>query len=174
RLSFFEQGLVVLAMKGAGATVQKKLILPPDAVAAYTKNLTKAAVDAVPASALSTPMFDRRASLRVYDKDAHFAELRFDPIAALPKKGNDWVLPLQDLLRALSEDRTVTNTIAGYEPKAGDHLVGDDRKTWEVTRVIPDGDMVVLRCLTEPTTIYVAKKDLYNYFIGSRAAAASR
>jgi hypothetical protein len=27
---------------------------------------------------------------------------------------------------------------------------------------------VELRCLSQPTTIYVDKKDLYNYFIGSR------
>jgi len=43
-------------------------------------------------------------------------------------------MPLQDLLRAISEDRGVTSTLPNYDPKVGDELVADDRKTWREIR----------------------------------------
>ncbi len=94
----------------------------------------------------------------------------FDPAAALPRVMNDEITPLRDLLRAITEDRTVTNSVAGYMPKEGDELVGDDRKVYRVMRIMNDS-IVELRCLSQPTTIYVAVKDLYNYFIGTTGAA---
>ena len=59
----------------------------------------------------------------------------------------------------------ITN-IAGYEPKLGDELVGDDNKIYRVERIIEDKQVVQLRCTTQPTVIFVAKRDLYNYFVG--------
>jgi len=56
-------------------------------------------------------------------------------------------------------------------PKAGDQLVGDDKKVYKVIRVVND-KFVELRCLSQPTTIYVDVKDLYNYFIGTPGAAS--
>jgi hypothetical protein len=94
----------------------------------------------------------------------------FDPAAVLPKTMNDQVLPLQDLLRAMYEDRGITNTVAGYIPAVGDQLVADDRKVYRVNRVI-ENRIVELKCINQPTIIYVAIKDLYNYFIGTTGAA---
>jgi hypothetical protein len=168
RLSFFEGGLVVVKMTGAGGTIRKKLIIPPDAIAEYLRFASVETLRRVSSNAMMPPAPDRRGMLRVYDADGSVVEKFFDPIGVLPQALHDQIAPLEDLLRALSEDRTVTNTVANYEPKVGDQLVGDDRKTWRVQRIMDEGNIVELRCLSQPTTIYVAKKDLYNYFIGSR------
>ncbi|HEY4641245.1 MAG TPA: hypothetical protein VII75_07855 [Thermoanaerobaculia bacterium] len=167
RLSIFERGLVVISMNGAGGLIRKKMIIPDDALTAYLKVVNSANLGQVAQHELSPATGTTSAQLRVYANDGQFVERRFDPTSALPKPLQDEVLPLQDLLRTMSEDRTVTNTIAGYDPQVGDELVGDDRKTWKVVRVIEESNIVVLHCTTDPTTIYVGKKDLYNYFIGA-------
>ena len=170
RLSIFEGGLVVISMNGAGALIRKKMIIPDDALGAYRKAVNPASLAQVYQRELSPATGTTSAQLRVYGDDGLFVERRFDPTSALPKTLQDEVLPLQDLMRAMSEDRTVTNTIAGYDPQVGDELVGDDKKTWKVVRVIADSNVIVLHCTTDPTTIYVGKKDLYNYFIGAAPA----
>jgi len=167
RLSIFEGGLVVISMDGAGALIRKKMIIPDDALAAYRKVINAANLAQVHERELPVATGTESAQLRVYDETGQFVERRFNPVSAIPKPLQDEVLPLQDLLRAMSEDRTVTNTVAGYEPQVGDELVGDDKKTWKVVRIIAESNIVVLHCTTDPTTIYVGKKDLYNYFIGA-------
>lgn len=170
RLSIFEGGLVVISMNGAGGLIRKKMIIPDDALAAYRKAVNASDLEQVRQGELAPATGTASAQLRVYANDGRFVERRFDPTNAIPKGLQDQVLPLQDLLRAMSEDRTVTNTVAGYDPQVGDELVGDDKKTWKVVRVIADSNIVVLHCTTDPTTIYVGKKDLYNYFIGAAPA----
>jgi hypothetical protein len=170
RLSIFEGGLVVVDARGAGGTIRKKVIIPPDALESYLHAISPAALTAVHDRELTAPRDTRRALLRVYDAQQHFVERQFDPMARLPKTLSDQIVPLQDLLRALYQDRTVTNSVAGYMPKAGDQLVGDDKKVYEVTRVVSD-KIVELHCLSQPTKIYVDVKDLYNYFIGKPGAA---
>jgi len=167
RLSIFERGLVVISMSGTGGLIRKKMIIPDDALAAYLKVVNAASLAAVPERDLPSATGSTSAQLRVYDDTGQFVERRFDPTAAIPKALQDEVLPLQDLMRAMSEDRTVTNTVAGYDPQVGDELVGDDKKTWKVVRIVAESNIVVLHCTTDPTTIYVGKKDLYNYFIGA-------
>ncbi len=171
RISLFEGGLVAISMNGAGGTIRKKMIIPQDALTAYLKMINATNLAAVQERSLPNATGSASAQLRAYDDRGAFVERRFDPTAALPKPLQDQVLPLQDLLRAMSEDRTVTNTVAGYDPQIGDQLVGDDKKTWKVVRVIADSNIVVLHCTTDPTTIYVQKKDLYNYFIGAAPKA---
>ena len=168
RLSIFEGGLVVVDVRGAGGPIRKKVILPPDALESYLKSV--ASIASLQQSALPSPRDDRGAFLRVYSGPHQFTERVFDTVAALPKALNDRVSPLRDLLRAITEDRAVSNTIAGYVPKEGDQLVGDDRKVYRVIRVM-NNSIVELRCLSQPTTIYVEVKDLYNYFIGTTGAA---
>jgi hypothetical protein len=167
RLSIFEGGLVVVSMRGAGGVIQKKLIIPADALATYRRAVDAAKLAAIDEQSLPVATGTASALLRVYDDGGHVVERRFNPTAALPKPLQDQVLPLEDLLRSISEDRTVTNSVANYEPKVGDRLVGDDKKTWRVERIVPDAGIVVLHCVDEPTSIYVSKKDLYNYFIGA-------
>jgi len=163
RVSIFEGGLVVVNMTGA-ATIRKRMLIPPDALTAYTAHTSAKSLRTVDAQSLVPAEVARRSQLRVYDEDGTYVERVFHPGRILPKPLADQILPLRDLLRAISEDRDVTSSIAGYEPQAGDELVADDHKIYRVTRVV---DLVVeLRCLTVPTTIYVAKKDLSQYFIG--------
>lgn len=167
RISLFERGLVIVRMTGAGATLQKKLIIPEGAVERYLRLASPAALRAIRDSDLSAPQDERRAFLRLYDKDGTVVERVFDPARVKPKRLDDQVGPLEDLLRAISEDRMVSSTVAGYEPKVGDELVGDDGRVYRVERIIAEGEGVVqLRCTTQPTLMYVAKKDLYNYFVG--------
>jgi hypothetical protein len=170
RLSIFEGGLVVVESRGPGGTIRKKVIIPPDALTSYLHAISPTALAAVHSGELSRPRDTRRALLRAYDGQMNFVERQFDPMATMPKTLSDQVMPMQDLLRAIYQDRAVTNSVAGYMPKVGDQLVGDDKKVYQVTRVVSE-KIVELRCLSQPTTIYVDVKDLYNYFIGTPGAA---
>lgn len=167
RISFFENGLVVVRMTGAGGTIQKRVIIPSDAAKKYLDLASVEKIDHIAGSQLSDPHDNRFAQLRVYKaKELGYVERTFDPAGAQPKILHDALMPLQDLLRAISEDRAVTSTLPNYDPRVGDELVADDRKTWRVERIITNGDIVQLRCTSAPTVMYVAKKDLYNYFVG--------
>lgn len=170
RLSLFEGGLVVINVTGAGATIRKKLIIPDDAVKIYLKATSFPLLSNVRPANLVAPRDGREGRLRVYDDAGTFVERTFDPAAVLPKAMNDQVLPMQDLLRAIYEDRGITNSVAGYIPAVGDELVADDRKVYRVVRVI-ENRIVELKCINQPTIMYVGVKDLYNYFIGTTGAA---
>jgi len=170
RISLFEGGLTVVDVTGAGATIRKKLVIPPDALTSYTKGTTANALKKIPQETLVAPADGRRATLRVYDENGEPVERQFDPAAVLVKSMEDQVRPLQDLLRAIYEDRGVTNSVANYAPQPGDELVDDARKVWRVFSVIND-KIVVLDCKTEPTRVYVDVHDLGNYFIGKPGVA---
>jgi len=171
RLSIFEGGLVVVESRGAGGPMRKKVIIPADALAIYLRSVSTTALAAVHGDELNKPRDTRRALLRVYDPKMNFVERQFDPMARMPKTLSDQVVLMQDLMRAIYLDRAVTNSVAGYMPNVGDQLVSDDKKIYKVTRVV-SGKIVELRCLSQPTTIYVDVKDLYNYFIGTPGAAS--
>jgi hypothetical protein len=171
RLSIFEGGLVVVEVRGTGGTIRKKVIIPDDALHNYLHSISPAALASVHDSELSKPRDTRRSLLRAYDAQQNFVERQFDPMATMPKALSDQVVPLQDLLRVIYQDRGVTNSVAGYMPKAGDQLVGDDKKVYKVVQVMNE-KIVELRCMSQPTTIYVDVKDLYNYFIGTPGAAS--
>lgn len=168
RISFFEGGLVVVKMTGA-ASIRKKVLIPDDALAAYLRATTPATLGAIDPFSLPAPEPDRRALLRVYAEDGTHTERVFHPNRVLSKQLSDQIEPLRDLLRAISEDRGVTTSIANYEPKPGDELVADDHKVWRVARIVEGAGVVELQCLDVPTVMYVAKKDLHLYFIGARA-----
>jgi hypothetical protein len=169
-ISFFEGNLVAIEVSGGGATIRKRVILPQDAWHNYTSAITGQRLSAIRPDSLVKPQDGRRGALRIYDAPAHFVEREFDPISTLPKRLADQVNPLQDLLRAIYQDRMVTNSVANYAPKEGDELVGDDSRIWRVKRVIQD-KIVVLECSNQPITIYVDVHDLYNYFIGKPGTA---
>lgn len=168
RVSIFEGGLVVVNMTGA-STIRKKLILPPDALENYTKAISAEILSRIDQRELSPAEAERRSLVRIYTTDGKFVERSFNPTRLLPKDLNDCIAPLRDLLRAVSEDRYVTSSVAGYEPKEGDELVGDDQQVYRVMRVIPGSDVVELKCLDAPTTIYVTKSDLHLHFVGANA-----
>lgn len=172
RISLFEGGLTVVRMTGAGTTIRKRVILPTDAFNVYLKTASSEALAAIHPESLKPPAPQRTGLLRVYKPEGTFVERMWDPNRPLPKSLTQQIAPLQDLLRAISEDREVTNTIARYEPKVGDELVADDRRTWRVERLMPKGaqTIVELRCLGQPRSMYVEKKDLYQFFIGAAGA----
>ncbi len=167
RISIFEGGLVVVNMTGA-SSIRKKVIIPADALEAYMKAASIEVLGKIDQKSLAAPKPTRRAQLRVYDKEGAFVERVFDPGHVLPKTLHRPISPLRDLLRAISEDRDVTSSVAGYEPKPGDELVADDQKIYRVIRVAEPNGVVELKCLSAPTTVYIAKKDLHQYFVGAR------
>jgi len=171
RISFFEGRLVTIDVTGSGATIRKRILLPDDAFKSYTTSITAANLAAVRAGALAPPRDGRRAALRVYDGPDHFVEREYDPMSTPPKALSDRVVAMQDLLRAIYQDRSVTNTVSNYAPKEGDELVGDDSRVWRVKRVIAE-KIAVLECVTQPMTMYVDVHDLHNYFIGKPRTAA--
>src|SRR5687768_9135611 len=167
RVSIFEGGLVVVNMTGA-TTIRKKLLIPEDALQSYVAAISAESLGAISQDSLVPPDPTRRSLLRVYQENGRFVERSFNPSRVLPKPLNDQITPLRDLLRAVSEDRSVTSSVANYEPKAGDELVADDQKVYRVMRVVDGAGVVELKCLDAPTTIYVVKKDLHLYFVGRR------
>jgi len=170
RLSFFEGGLVCVHMKEAGADIQKKLLLPEESAKGYLAHFSPARLNEMPADMFAFgSLGQRKGTLRVYSGD-RFDERSFDPSGALPKAFSDLIMPLEDFLQTISDASRIANRITGYQPRVGDHLVGDDRSTYEVVRIFGDDSVIELRRDNQPTTIFVAKKDLHNYFIGSRKA----
>jgi hypothetical protein len=170
RISIFEKGLVVVRLNGAGgATMLKRVIIPDDALKSYMKSASPEKLASVHKKDVTAPSERRRSLFRLYGDAGNPVELAFDPVGVVPKTLADELRPIEDLLRAISEDRSVTNTIADYQPKVGDELVSDDRKTWRVDRVM--GDVIELHCVGQPTIVYVSKHDLYNYFVGKRVAS---
>jgi hypothetical protein len=169
RLSMFDGGLIVVAMSGAGGTMHKKLLIPADALAAYRKAAAPEKLALIRKEDVSKPDTVRHSLLRIYRDDGTYVELQFDPSGAVPKTLADEIRPLEDLLRVISEDRTVTSTVAGYEPAVGDELVGDDQRIWRVERIRESG-VIELHCVGQPTVVFIDKHFLYNYFIGKRAA----
>lgn len=168
RVSIFEGGLVVVNMTGA-ATIRKKLLIPENALKSYVAAISAGALGTIDQASLVAPEPTRRSLLRIYEADGRFVQRSFNPTRILPKPLTDQITPLRDLLRAVSEDRSVTSSVAGYEPQPGDELVADDSKIYRVTRVVDGADVVELKCLGAPTTIYVSKKDLHLYFVGRRS-----
>jgi len=152
RVSLFEGGLVIVNMTGP-ATIFKRVIIPPDALAAYAKAASATSLRTVDQNMLAPPEAERRSQVRVYeDSGGKYVELVFHPGRVLPKALVDAIAPLRDLVRAISEDRQVTTSLAGYEPQEGDELVADDHNVYRVARVMND-TVVELKCLTAPTTI---------------------
>jgi hypothetical protein len=168
RISIFEGGLVVVKMTGA-AGIRKKVLIPEDALKAYVSTATAKNLRAVDQQSLPDPDLNRRCLLRVYDADGTYVERVFHPNHVLSKQLTDQIEPLRDLLRAISEDRGVTTSIANYEPKPGDQLVADDHKVWTVQRVVDGAGVVELSCEDAPTVVYIAKRDLHLYFMGAKA-----
>jgi len=170
RLSIFEKGLVVMRMTGAGGTTMfKRVLIPDDALKAYLKSASADALAHVNKQDVSPPDTNRRSLLRIYRPDGEHVELTFDPVGVIPKTLGDQIHPIEDLIRAISLDRTVTSSVADYQPKVGDELVSDDRKSWRVERVM--NNVVQLHCIGQPMIIYVDKKDLANYFVGKPVAS---
>ncbi len=166
RISIFQNGLAVLHLKGAGATIRKRMILPDDAMKSYHQNFSAATLDALPPELPGSPTRTDYASIRITN-DGKAVERRFGTRVILPLRLDRMRAVLQDLIRAMAIDREVTNPITGYVPSLGDRLISDDQKLYRVTRILDQGKVVELTCVHEPTKVYFSVKDLYTHFIAA-------
>ncbi|HVT45503.1 MAG TPA: hypothetical protein VMT00_14075 [Thermoanaerobaculia bacterium] len=171
RISLFEGGLVSVRISGIGGKIEKRLLLPPDAVKVLEEEMSLVRVAEVRDELLKANTPDVTI-LRVRDPATGFkVERRFSPSVVLPPGLQRCRLILEDLMRAIAQDREVTSSLTGYVPRVGDRLVGEDRKSYEVTRIIRNGELVELRSLDDPTTRYFATKDLPHHFVGAKRTA---
>lgn len=171
RISIFSNGVVSITLEGAGANVRKKIVIPPDAVENYLSVVSDADLGKVAAEALRAPDERHESFIRRTTADG-FVERRFHPMSVLPNSLQQQRWVLEDLMRVLAEDRQISSPLVDYEPQLGDHLISDDAKTYVVTRLAQtptDGLIVELSCTREPVKIFVASKDLYNYFVAAKA-----
>lgn len=168
RITIFETGLVSIHFDSPGGRIQKRLILPPDAVEVYRNELSAAKLARVRKEDLIDDSPSNRATIRAYDPAGTPVDRSFNSTSMLPHGLEKFRTVLQDLFRALIQDRDVTNTVTGYRPAVGDRLVRDDQKTWQVVRVVENGKYVELACLSDPTRMLIASEDLHKHFIGSR------
>lgn len=171
RMTIFENGLVVVHVDNDGASIRKQLMLPLDAVATYRTHISPAALELIQDDTRDSGPSSGRGVIRSYRDDGTFVEKSFDPTLILRADLAQKKIIMDDLLRALAEDREVSNPLTGYRPKLGDVLVADDQKSYKITRIIDEGTVVELTCTTDPLKMYVSSKDLYNYFIGKRRKA---
>ncbi len=171
RLTLFEGGLVSLEMEGAGATIRKKIRIPEDALRNLRESIRADDLMGAADYSSSSRINESRAFIRIYDDTGQHVERNFHPNMVLPEKIEKQRRILLDLLRALAEEREISNPVTGYIPQVGDRLIGDDSKIYKITQMISSGSVAELTCLTEPTKMYVASKDLYNYFIAVRREA---
>lgn len=171
RLTIFENGLVVVHVDSGGASIMKQLVLPLDAVATYRTHVSPAALQLIQDDSRDSGPGSGRGVIRSYGDDGTFVERSFDPTLILGSDLTQKKIIMDDLLRALAEDREVSNPLTGYRPSLGDVLVADDQKSYRVTKLIDEGAILELTCTTEPLKMYVSSKDLYNYFIGKRRKA---
>lgn len=165
-ISIFENGIVAVNMEGAGGTIRKKVLLPPDALERYRQALSAEALVDEPRGNAG-PNSDK-ALLRIYRDDGTWVERRFNPTLIQSATMAQPLTILTDLLRVLSEDREVTNTLTNYVPRVGDQLISDDEHIYRVIRLLHEGTYVELRSTRDPLTLYVAAKDLNQYFVGKR------
>lgn len=168
RMTIFENGLVVVHVDNGGASIRKQLVLPMDAVATYRTHISPAALELIQDDGQDRGLSSGRGVIRSYRDDGTFVERSFDPTLVLRAELSQKKIIMDDLLRALAEDREVSNPLTGYRPKLGDVLVADDQKSYKITRIIDGGTVVELTCTSDPLKMYVSSKDLYNYFIGKR------
>jgi hypothetical protein len=171
RISIFSNGVVSITLEGAGANVRKKIVIPPDAVENYLNVVSESDLASVAVETLRPPDEQHESFIRRSTADG-FVERRFHTMSILPNalQQQRWVL--EDLMRVLAEDRQISSPLVDYEPRLGDHLISDDAKTYVVTRLAQsptDGLIVELSCTREPVKIFVASKDLYNYFVAAKA-----
>lgn len=163
RASIFENGVVSIELSGVGGRVEKKVLLPPDAVASYRAFFE--ACDIRSFRPIDAGSETDTVLLRVALADGIF-EARFPATAAIPSNVERLRMVLDDMIRVLSEDRELTNPITLWKPREGDVLIGGDEKRYRVVRIL-DGEFIELACTTEPVRRFVPVKDLYLYFVGA-------
>jgi len=165
RLSFFEQGLVVLHMKAGDANLRKRMLLPEGALEEYMRLLTPDDAKRISREeVLTNGLSDDRGIIRVYRDDGSHEEVVFSNSRVLPATVQLLRSTLDDLIRILAEDRGATNPLANYSPRIGDKLISEDLKLFEITAMAQEGQIIEFTGLQEPIRVYVARDDIPGYF----------
>jgi hypothetical protein len=164
RISFFESGLVVLHLDAGGTTLRKRLIIPPDAMKNYLAILPIDRLEQLSRNDMSWNSAGASSMIRLYREDGSSATARFSNSLVMPDELQRMRSALDDLARVLSEDREVTNPLIGYEPHLGDRLLSEDQKLYQIVQITNNGQLLELTCTREPTTIFVATKDVHTIF----------
>lgn len=167
RITLFDGGLVAVHMTGAGGTIRKRVVIPVGAMKVYRDALSAEALSSLPRDLSSMARDADRGRLRIYRKDGSFAERIFPVSLILPTQMEQLRTVMNDLLRVVTQDRLVTNPMTTYKPVVGDRLLADNKKTYIVRRIGNEGEFIEVDCLQEPVKMFVAVKDLHNYFIAS-------
>jgi hypothetical protein len=161
--TMFENGVVSVALMTEAGRVEKKVLLPADALASYRQFF--AACDIGSYRPLDPGRDGDRVMLRLATSAGTAIEKSFPASTIVPENVERLRLVVDDLLRALSEDREVTNPISRWEPRVGDTLLGGDEKAYRVVRI--KDEFIEVVSTSEPVRRYVPLKDLHLYFVGS-------
>lgn len=165
RLTFFENAILAVEMEGEDWRMSKKVRIPAQALDAYREFFTTEELERFRPWSEGDPTRDQTV-LRIATGETT-VERKWASTAVIPEQIERLRLVLQDVVRALSEDREVTNPVAGYGASVGDVLLGDDQKSYRVIGILQQGDLLELQSLTEPVRRFVAKKDLHLYFVAA-------
>ena len=171
RVTIFENGVVSIELSGVGGRVEKKVLMPADAVAAYRAFFETCEIERY--RPLDEGTDQDRVTMRLVPREGDAIVKRFPATSLVPENVERMRLVLDDLLRALSEDREVTNPISLWTPREGDTLLGGDQKSYRVVRLL-QGEFIELVCTTEPVRRFVPIKDLHLYFVGAVSPEAER
>jgi hypothetical protein len=172
RLTVFENAILAVEMQGEGWRMSKKVRIPAEALEAYRRFFTTGELERFRPWGEGDPERDQTV-LRIATGEST-VERKWASTAVLPEQIERLRLVLLDVLRALSEDREVTNPVSGYEASLGDVLLGDDQKSYRVVGILQQGDLLELQSLSEPVRRFVAKKDLHLYFVAAGPPPAPR
>jgi hypothetical protein len=168
RLTIFENAVLALEMEGDGWRMSKRVRIPEQALDGYREFFTPRELERFRPWSQGDPARDQTV-LRITAGETT-VERKWASTAVIPEQIERLRLVLQDVVRALSEDREVTNPMAGYDASVGDVLLGDDQKRYRVVGILQQGNLLELQSLTEPVRRFVAKKDLHLYFVAADSA----
>lgn len=170
RISIFQNGVVSVHVNSEGVDSRKTLIISDEALATYREQAARVPLDQL-AVTQSDPAIRSRASLRIV-RDDRVQERRFATTDVLPQDIENFRSLLVDLLRAIADDRQVTNPLTGYVPKVGDRLISEDRHMYEIKRFVNDGTIVEVELVGKFTRMYVPTEMIYKMFIDLRPGRA--
>lgn len=168
RLTIFENAVLAVEMEGEGWRMSKRVRIPAEALDRYRAFFTSDELERFRPWSEGDSQRDQTV-LRIATGETS-VERKWPSTAVIPEQIERLRLVLHDVLRALSEDREVTNPVTGYEASVGDVLLGDDQKSYKVIGIREQGELLELQSLTEPVRRFVAKKDLHLYFVAAEPA----
>ncbi|MFN2441798.1 MAG: hypothetical protein ABR517_03850 [Thermoanaerobaculia bacterium] len=168
RLTIFENAVLVVKMEGEGWRMSKRVRIPTEALDKYRAFFTSDELERFRPWSEGDSQRDQTV-LRIATGETS-VERKWPSTAVIPEQIERLRLVLHDVLRALAEDREVTNPVTGYEASVGDVLLGDDQKSYKVIGIRQQGELLELQSLTEPVRRFVAKKDLHLYFVAAEPA----